>query len=242
MVQVAKWTKRRFASWVLPLALLTQACLPSPPTVEALGGAWLLERDGHQLGMMFHPNGQLSLIGYANLYGERWRLDPGSETVWLTVQSHREVSTFPLQIRRLKEHELRLEGESELAGEYQASDAQVAMVHGEVHFAPVSEHLSPALLTLVVEDLTLPEVVRKPLVSLELPIKMGDTSKSFSLVLLHSQIEPQHLYGAKAILQTSDPKVFQSSRHFGVAPLQPNGLVIELREMNESLKTNTSHL
>lgn len=213
------------------LALI--ACTRDIPKSSELIGGWLQQRDGHQQGLMLHPNGQLSLIGFANTQGISWRYEAQSQSLWLETQSNFEQSLFSLNLTDFNGKTLELTGSSPLAGRYISAEGAIATVKGEVRFEPLAETFKSVYLTIVLEDVSKADITSNTLAQQLIKLEAGERAKPFVLAVVKSQLEQERSYAIRALIHEQGRLLQSSIKNYGISPLQPGGVVVELESVRK---------
>ncbi|MBW8189567.1 YbaY family lipoprotein [Neiella marina] len=214
-------------------------CQPSPPTHAELSGAWLQTQDGHQQGVVLHPDGDLSLVGIANEQGERWQYDAQSQRLILitdsTLQSETHIVEYDIQ--SFSQAQFTLVGDGRMAGEFARADEQLAVISGDVTYHQRMALSPRAMLTVVLNDVSLADAPAKQMASYAVALNGKQVPVPFKLALMKSQVEAGHRYSIRASIHVDDKLLFTSTRHYGVEPMQSGSVQVEVEPVQRRKPT-----
>lgn len=135
------------------LSLALTACDPAEPPTEPLAGSWIKQGsdDGQRQLLILDEQGDLHLIGFAGLQGNRWHRQ--GEQLGLTLTTRSEALTLLKSSDFQLEDDARLTlgGEHRLSGDYQR-DSQTGLLDIEIQL-PADQRAEPgSVLAMTLED------------------------------------------------------------------------------------------
>ncbi|MBD1389990.1 YbaY family lipoprotein [Neiella sp. HB171785] len=224
---------RKLSALLLLSGVMLLGCQPQEVPTEQLTGAWLQEQDGHQQGVLLHPDGRLSLLGIASMQGVEWHFSDADNVLTLATNTERypQPESEQLTVAGISPSLLQLEGRSLFAGRYAPANDKVTIVSGEVFYRQRIALPENAVLRVTLNDVSLADAPARlianttQMITTQVPI-------SFTLAALKSQFEPQRRYSVRATISANNQLLFTSTRHYGVEPTQPNELNIELEAVS----------